>query len=251
MKRFFSKKISKETQELVINDITYRVNIVIEQRKNSRVSITKTGINIRITNFVSKKEQKRQVSKFIDWAKKTIIEKEISFTKNQRSFKNGELLKVYDATFKIEILETETKQFKGKIIIDKIILRIPKNLSNEQKDEHKSKLISKLLVLHYKDRIRFKLHEFNDIHHFGEINNVRLKNNSTNWGSCSSKNNINISIRLLLAPEWVVDYVLIHELSHLIHRNHSTNFWKEVAKAYPRYLEAEKWLKLNSSKCII
>jgi len=247
----FSNRTTREIREITIKDEFFRITIIREKRKNSRVSITKTGINIRIPSFLSKNEQKSQIDKFVKWAKKTIEEKDVTFSINQKKFDDGDILKLYDNSFKIAISETKLNTISGKIKGDAILIKIPEKIDTEEKGKYISKIISKLIASAYKGKISLKLSEFNSIHQFGEINNVRMKNNSTNWGSCSSKNNINISIRLLLAPEWVVDYVLIHELSHLIHRNHSINFWNEVEKAYPNYRKAEKWLKLNASSCII
>ena len=65
------------------------------------------------------------------------------------------------------------------------------------------------------------------------------------WGSCSEKGNINISTRLLFAPEDVLEYVCIHELAHLIEQNHSEKFWQLVKNAMPNYQEKRKWLKEN------
>lgn len=247
----FSKKISKEIRKVLIKDTLYKVNIVYEKRKNSRVSITKTGINIRIISFISKAEKEKQVQKFLAWAKKTIVEKDISFTKFQKQFKNGDELVLYDKTVALIISEIEGKRVSGKINAEFMDIKIPKIENSKEKDKYISKIIARLLAKNYKEKLSKKLHDFNNSHQFGTLNNIRLKNNSTNWGSCSSKNNINISVRLLLAPEWVVDYVLIHELSHLKHRNHSANFWNEVYLAYPNYQEAEKWLKVNAKNCII
>ena len=247
----FSKKTYKEIRQISINSIIYKVSIFYEKRRNSRVSITKTGINLRIANFLSKKEQDIQINKFLDWATNTIKENKIKFPTKLKSFKNGDILKLYDNTLKIEIIEITKNKVYGKILKDRIVIKISKTLKKEDRDKHVSKTISKLLQNSYLQKISTKLHYFNDLHKFGVINNIRLKNNSTNWGSCSSKNNINISIRLFLAPESVVDYVLIHELSHLKQRNHSYKFWEIVRNACPYYLEAEKWLKQNSSACII
>ena len=69
-----------------------------------------------------------------------------------------------------------------------------------------------------------------------------MRNTSSRWGSCSSKGSINISTRLLFAPQWVVDYVLIHELCHLIHMDHSHKFWSLVKSILPNYELAEKHL---------
>jgi predicted metal-dependent hydrolase len=75
-----------------------------------------------------------------------------------------------------------------------------------------------------------------------------LKNNQSNWGSCSSKRNINLSSRLLFAPEKVLDYVIVHELSHLKEMNHSKKFWDIVASVMPDYKKMETWLSKNGDK---
>ncbi|MCB0682671.1 MAG: M48 family metallopeptidase, partial [Saprospiraceae bacterium] len=63
------------------------------------------------------------------------------------------------------------------------------------------------------------------------------------------KRNINLSTRLLFAPPKVIDYVIIHELAHLVEMNHSRRFWDLVAAAMPDYEEQEKWLKKFGHRC--
>ena len=79
---------------------------------------------------------------------------------------------------------------------------------------------------------------------------ITIRNQLTRWGSCSSKNNLNFNCLLMLVPEEVLDYVLIHELCHLKEMNHSKKFWAEVEKYMPNYKEPEKWLKENGGKLI-
>lgn len=80
------------------------------------------------------------------------------------------------------------------------------------------------------------------------VNQVRIKNQKTMWGSCSSKNNINLNYLLLMAPMGVIDYVIVHELVHTIHRNHSTDFWDSVELIMPQFQEHKRWLKKNGYK---
>ena len=81
-----------------------------------------------------------------------------------------------------------------------------------------------------------------------KINQVRFKNQKTLWGSCSSKNNINLNYLLVMAPMLVIDYVIIHELVHTVHKNHSENFWNAVEAIMPDYKKAKKWLNKNGYK---
>jgi len=74
---------------------------------------------------------------------------------------------------------------------------------------------------------------------------VSVRDQSTRWGSCSPKNTLSFSWRLVAAPRAIVEYLVVHELAHLRHRNHSKRFWAEVEKFCPLYKQAEKWLKKN------
>lgn len=74
---------------------------------------------------------------------------------------------------------------------------------------------------------------------------VKINSAKTRWGSCSRSGNLNFTWKLIMAPMYVVDYVILHELAHLIHHNHSKNYWNLVKKFMPAYMLAEKWLKKN------
>lgn len=76
-------------------------------------------------------------------------------------------------------------------------------------------------------------------------NKVTLRSSNSRWGSCSSEGNIMISRKLVFSPLHVVQYVVLHELCHLIEHNHSKRFWDLVQSIRPDYKLAEKWLKLN------
>lgn len=87
--------------------------------------------------------------------------------------------------------------------------------------------------------------------HYGQFINkpyrdIRIKNQKTRWGSCSSKANLNFNLRCGMMPPFVRDYIVVHELCHLIHMNHSADFWNLVAEVYGNYKRALQWLKDNS-----
>lgn len=72
---------------------------------------------------------------------------------------------------------------------------------------------------------------------------VHIKNWQSKWGSCTSKGLLSFNWRLMLAPCWVADYVVVHELAHLSHMDHSSAFWQRVAKFYPEFKQAKQWFK--------
>ena len=76
---------------------------------------------------------------------------------------------------------------------------------------------------------------------------ITIRNQRTKWGSCSSKGNLNFNCLLMLAPPEVIDGVVVHELCHRKHMNHSKEFYNEILKIYPEYHKHNKWLKDNGS----
>ena len=76
---------------------------------------------------------------------------------------------------------------------------------------------------------------------------ISIRHQHSRWGSCSSKGNLNFNSLLMLAPEEVLDSVIVHELCHRKHMDHSPAFYAEVLKAYPEYRKWNKWLKENGS----
>ncbi|MEN8236838.1 MAG: SprT family zinc-dependent metalloprotease [Pseudomonadota bacterium] len=77
---------------------------------------------------------------------------------------------------------------------------------------------------------------------------VNIKDLKSRWGSCSSRNNISLSWRLVFAPHKVVDYVCAHEVAHLREMNHSKHFWNIVAELCPDYKDHRLWLRQNSAR---
>ena len=73
---------------------------------------------------------------------------------------------------------------------------------------------------------------------------VKINSAKTRWGSCSGKNSINFTWRLIMAQDDIIDYVVIHELAHIIEHNHSTRFWSIVERILPDYREKQEGLKL-------
>ena len=75
------------------------------------------------------------------------------------------------------------------------------------------------------------------------VNRVTIRCQRTRWGSCSAKGNINLNCLLMICPEEVRDYVVVHELCHRREMNHSPRFWAEVERVMPDYRRHRQWLK--------
>lgn len=74
-------------------------------------------------------------------------------------------------------------------------------------------------------------------------NKVMISDLKYRWGSCTPKNNLNFNWRLIKAPMFVIEYVIVHELAHFLESNHTLRFWNIVSVQVPHYQKAKGWLK--------
>lgn len=111
--------------------------------------------------------------------------------------------------------------------------------------KHKAKdLITKFYQQNAKDLIFARVEFFSKKHNF-KYEKLRLSNAKGYFGSCNNKNTLSFSWRLMMAPINVIDYVAVHELSHILQKNHSKKFWNLVEEILPNYKDSQKWLKEN------
>lgn len=100
----------------------------------------------------------------------------------------------------------------------------------------------------YRDQARLYLTErvnhFASLHQF-DYSQIKITSARTRWGSCSGRGTINFTWRLIMAPPEIIDYVVIHELAHTVHHNHSQDFWALVGELLPDYAAKRKWLRQN------
>jgi len=84
-----------------------------------------------------------------------------------------------------------------------------------------------------------------------KVGKIRISSARTRWGSCSSKETLSFTWRLVMAPLEVIDYVVVHELCHLKEMNHSKAFWAQVESILPDYKRRRKWLKTNGKLLVL
>ncbi len=243
---------NKYTYKIKQEDIIIPVNLYKEMRLDERIGLLKNKAIIRVPLFYTN----AQVNKAYLRAEKWIIKHLENNPKTKERFrvkkyKSGDELKINNHIFILDLQYTKNNNYSGFIENNKIIIKIPYEAIDDHLSNQKAikTIQSRLIAQFFHKVITARILELNKKHFGIHINSIKLKYNHTNWGSRSAKNNINISTRLLFAPNDVQDYVFIHELAHFKEMNHSSKFWKIVEDIMPDYNEKEKWLKENSAIC--
>lgn len=133
--------------------------------------------------------------------------------------------------------------------IDEHMLKVQSTIDERSKLEkitfEQVKKLADQAVEYIPKRVKYYAEKENFIY-----NKITIKNLVSRWGSCSTKGNLNFNCLLMLTPDYVIDYIVVHELCHLREMNHSEKFWAEVEKIIPDYQRAELWLKQNGGNLI-
>lgn len=154
-----------------------------------------------------------------------------------REFVSGEGFFYLGRTYKLEIVEKQEVPLK--FINGQFLLR-RKDLSNAKE----------LFINFYKEKARKKISE--RVNYWKKLlnvepNDIKVMELQNRWGSCSEKRNVNFHWKTIMAPVTILDYIVAHELTHLIHPNHSEAFWNELDKVMPDYLQRKSWLNIHGA----
>jgi len=222
-----------------------------EWRQSVRYAIGKKGILIRLPKYYTKSMVRGELQKAVEWVaalkvdKPNILDRYLS-----KRYQSGDLVEIYGKTYTLHIDDVTGAQKYSRARLKQGTIYVKLAESDPAlRPKTISTLLSRVVSQDNLPRIKRRVNELNHQYFQKPLKDVRLKYNTSNWGSCSTKGNINLSSRLLFAPPDVQDYVIIHELAHLIEHNHSARFWKLVSDAMPDYKMKERWLKENGSQC--
>lgn len=156
--------------------------------------------------------------------------------KPRKEFVSGESLLYLGKYHKLEVLleDIEGIKFDNKFYISKINQSKAEELFTEWYFKQAQEKIIPKVIFHAKNLgVKYK--------------NIKILDLKYRWGSCTPKDNINFNWRLIKAPIYVIDYIIVHELTHLIESNHTEEFWNIVSVQLPHYNKAKEWLKENGN----
>lgn len=244
-------KVASEFTVIHYKELKLKLETIYEHRKSVRISLGKHHAILRQPILLNAAQKEKNQ----EWAKNWVIKKfEQDPALRQRytpkEYKSGQRIQLREREFILEIAdESNRKTAIGKLEGNFIKIDLPAGINASQRQRLCCTIISRILSTIFLPEITKRVFEINDRFFKKEVKQVRLKLNLSNWGSCSTKKTINLSSRLLLTPQFITDYIIVHELAHLVHMNHSASYWKLVEKVMPEYQKAEAWLKKYGERC--
>jgi len=217
----------------------YEIEKVIKSnRKTFCIEIDDYG---KIILRIPKNSSDLEIEKFLNKHKKWIYKKLKVIEKREielypKKFIEGEMFLFLGNFYKLKIVKNQ----KGKIMLNNNEM----NISDKYKTD-----IRKVIIEFYKkkafeiisDRVNFYSKKYGY-----DYNKIKLTSANKRFGSCTNKGNLNFTFRLIMVPIEVIDYVVVHELVHLVDKTHKKSFYEKVEKILPDYKKRIKWLNDNS-----
>ncbi|KJS88267.1 MAG: hypothetical protein JM58_01535 [Peptococcaceae bacterium BICA1-8] len=213
--------------------------------KQIRITIVNDKVRVSFPRGTNEQKVKGFVEDKKEWILKTLEANKLSEVKNpQKNYRTGEVYLYLGRSYMLQTKVYQRAKPYLKLTDNAIWVFIPENVP----ESNWAILVKEELSKWYKNQAQQVYQE--KLEHYSKImglkyNQLRIKNQATRWGSCSSKGNLNLNWRVIMAPEDVIDYLIIHELAHLKFMNHSQQFWQLVATFKPDYIKWKKWLKDN------
>lgn len=243
------------TMQLNYNNETIQIHIIRSKRKTVCMSVNKDGsVTVKAPRlFPTDNEILKFVEQKMDWILKQ--------RDRQQEREDMKLVRRFETDYSFPYLGEERlveMQSAKKTSItyedDRIIIKTPfcEALESNYEAEENKKAIEKLqsdLKKWYKKQafayVSKRVEYYQNI--IGvTVTSVSIKSRKSQWGSCDSNGNLTFSWRLVMASPEAIDYVVIHELCHRKHMDHSRDFWNQVQKYMPDFKKQKQWLEENS-----
>lgn len=217
----------------------FQVEIVRTDRKRS-VSIHLDGdlVKVRVPMTLSDSRIRDIVAKRTPWIKTKLQEQSERPVLRPKEYVSGETFPYLGKNYRLKVLSGDTPLIKlrGGYL----------QATTIKTDKDPQKTVRSLLEYWYRSHAEQRLDE--KTKRFAKIigvnpQSVNIKDYKSRWGSCSSKGDISYNWKIILAPHHIVDYVVIHELCHMLEHNHSPQYWRHVERYVPDWKERRDWLK--------
>ena len=222
-----------------MSSLGFQVEIIKTNRKKSASIQLKDGqVRVRAPKTLSDKRIYNLIKKRTPWIKEKLEEYSKRPRAIEKKYVDGEVFSYLGKNYRLQIIKGEDLSIKIKNGC--FMTSIPEGIQN------KNIMVQNLLSDWYKIHAHKYLQKRTNIfaNTIGVLPlSISIKNYKSRWGSCSSVGELSFNWRIILTPHRIVDYVVIHELCHLLEHNHSPKYWRHVETYVPDWKDCRDWLR--------
>ncbi|MBF2754684.1 MAG: M48 family metallopeptidase [Gammaproteobacteria bacterium AqS3] len=223
----------------------FPLEVIRTNRKRSvAIQILGDTVRVRAPKTLSERRIHSIIAKRTAWIKRKLREQAERPALKPKEYVSGEAFQYLGRNYRLKVVKTPKASTKPSIKMQQgyLVATIPETTANPQRR------IKALLRDWYQVRAEQRLKEKTE--RLAKVvgvtpRSITVRDYKSRWGSCSVKGDISYNWQIILAPHRIIDYVVIHELCHILEHNHSPQYWKQVEKYVPDWRDCRAWLKDN------
>lgn len=223
------------------------LDIMVERSgsKTMRARIIDGHVIIKVPTSWNRDVARRSAQRLYVRMKRMVERRpELAFAKRRERMKFSEGETVYPLGRPVRILVGAHDEKSAKAVFaGDILISLPSGTNPFIRELAISELARRAISKRHETEIKRMIEEINCRWFQSSLGRIRIRDNIATWGTCSRRNDITISLRLLFMPPDLLEYVMVHELAHTIVRGHGKRFWDLVLKALPDYAQRRKRLR--------
>lgn len=241
--------------KIKLKNQVYEFKIIRSSRKTIGIIVNADQeLLVRTPKRTSIRQIKSLLTKKEDWILKKLAKMaEIKAPPEEKDFISGETFLYLGREFKLKLAAVaDLNELKINLEQNSFTVYYPAEL--EENKQKRKTAVRDQLISWYRNQAKKEINKLIDLHKINlivETNRIVIKKQKKRWGSCSSKKNLNFNWKIIMAPLTVIEYLVVQELVHLIHPNHSKKFWQTVAEIIPDYEAKKEWLRINGRRLTI
>lgn len=176
----------------------------------------------------------------LDWIRQKLAEHQSRLHLAKRGYSSGSNIPYLGSNYRLGF----SRSLEETVLLDEanLLIRVANEENQQELKEVVIRVLSDWYIKQAKKELVERTHKYADVVKV-QPSSIAVRSYKSRWGSCSVNGDIRYNWRLIMAPPEVVDYVIIHELCHILHHNHSKDFWLAVASFCPNYRDRSDWLK--------
>lgn len=227
--------------------ISFDYQVIRRPRRRTASISVKPDCSVQVMVPATLSDQKidELVKRKSRWIRNKIAQfQEIQRNSKEKEYVSGESFTYLGRNYRLKVVTGDPEENPVKLMNGKFYVHIPDYVTKEERVELVKNQLSIWYQEHAVTRLREKVRRY--AKQMGvDPHSVGIKGYKSRWGSCHSDGRVYFNWRIIVAPHSIVDYVVVHELCHLVHHDHSKKFWKLLGTIIPDYAERKEWLKVN------
>lgn len=214
------------------NDLKITVNLI-------------NGVEVHAPADIDEQKLNQMLLKKAPWIMQKIEElNEVKHTVQPTEFVSGEKLSYLGRNYRLKVNRENIEDASIQYQQGRFIAKVPNHWSQEEVQYH---LEQEMITWYKVHGIKKVMERANIYQEMMDVvpHSLKLKSQLKRWGTCTQNGDIYLNWRLVMAPVRVIDYVLVHELAHLIEMEHNEKFWRIVRHTLPHYKASKEWLRVH------